>query len=299
MEKLLNFEEFYNKYAEFRDPKTGLGCGLELLDFQKKLINSIEDKNIMFIAKSRQMYMTTLMAYYIAWKVYLAYYNNERFAVGIMTERYTMGAEFLAKVRYIISNVLDYVPERNDQKRLYVTKDIYVQVFTSFISLCGHSLDMCIFDECAYFKDLAKSIEHTQNQMKPYGKLIAYSSLTNERSYFNDLLDPSITNKPNYTGYLLHYSLNPHYTYDKLDALRKMISSNQWSVEMEITPSYQMIKKGNTSTDENLEELLQFRVSKTTKNDLMVKLFKMSEETGKLIKLSDYLRHLVENDLNK
>jgi len=285
-----NFYEFMENYYLERDYKSSdhPKKRVDFFPFQKDIIEKIETNPITLVLKSRQMFMTTLMCYYCAYKIIRNENIDNMEPTRIYLRSFCSNSRkmMLSKIKEIIKNVdCDTLNKatKNNVNELYISEYTFIK---SIGSTCGINPSLIIFDEAAYCHDF-EGVFKSGGFIN--GKMIAYSS-NNKSNYF--FLDKINSDDKGFEKIKLHYSQNPIHTKESIDGLKKLFGDYFFDVEME------MLKIKETPKEKiNKDELITARITKELKNKMESKLYNLSEQKGELIKVSDYIRGLIERDL--
>lgn len=272
MENNITFKEFFNKYAQTFNRETNKIEKISLFEFQNAIIDIIENDNITYFLKSRQMFCTTLMSYYITWKFYINFLNKEKYKIGVMGCNNESGVFILKNVREILSRILPNVLPTINNIKMIIYNDINsIKVVNGVNGLCSNEFDLFYIDEGDFIKDIKIIKEMLETQSK---KIIFISSYSSNESFLNNIFESD----NNYSKHKIHYTINPLYNKERIEELRKSML-DKFDIEYELI------------YDENkLEELIQFRITKKLKNKILLKLTDNN-------KISDYIRGLIINDL--
>ncbi len=294
--KIGTFEEFMNNHYYGFDSESGKMEKMELFPFQKEIIKEVEQNQITLILKSRQMFMSSLMAYYCAYQLLKAIANFKPKRIFVFCNKKTSSEIFINKVKEIIKTVDKQIilecSLKNNKLELefYNNGSISIKGLTRSIGINIKDGDLAIVDEAAYVDDFKK----LPMQISDDAKIIAYSSPNKNGSCFESLYYDVLDGvKKNGTAIKLHYSLNPFHTPEQIEYLKNVLDN--FDHEMELLP----YKETNKPKIETKEEIINFRISKELKSKLESKLYNKSEQEGRLIRFSDYLRQLIENDINQ
>jgi len=282
-------------------------------DYQIDFINNIHNNNFNAIVKSRQIHLTSMMEIYIAWYI-LFNYNK---VVAIMSHNLDSGKRILDNIKIILQNYSadeikdekvvktyfhwedDFV--KNNKTELELTNGCRVKVLTpSSNAGRGETLNMLFIDEAANIKELEyiwMGLGMSLSYLKDSKAIIA--STPKDNSYFNKLFLNTYNNENHFNYIRLHWTIHPLYKkgIEKIDNTYYQYSS-PWFEEMckHLNYNQKIIQQEiecviNYADQNEKQKTLSFRMSTELYKKLEIKLNDKS--------ISEYIRNLIEKDLNK
>lgn len=276
---ILFLEDFYGGY----NPETGKFEKFELFEYQREIIRFMEDKNEVFIAKSRQMHFTALFSHYIVWNIL----TKKDFKICLFSNNLNNGTYILQVIKKIYNVVQTEKPLKDNIRELVLNNNSYVKICINENSLIGCDVDLIVFDEAAYCKCFEEVYKNYPIFCK---KFIAYSSIKN-----NDLFYKLVKEK----GINSHWTQHPKYSegydgknYDTSEWYQevKSIYNNQERVDAE----YNLIP----IEKEQKEIIINFRISEDLKEKIENKIYHINLKELKKINISTYIRFLLDKDLD-
>lgn len=298
-ERWLNFDTFYTKTYKNLTP----------FNYQLDFIKQVHEKNTLFVVKSRQMHLSSMMALYIAWYVL---FNDEK-TVAIVSESLKSGKDILFQVKAILQNYSvddekdgfvnntyfhwedDFTT--NNQTTLQLRNGCRIRVSAPGINACrGESYDFAFVDEAAFtsnFLEFYSALGPCLLAKK--GSKLIIGSTPKDNSDFNKLISNALSSNV----MPLHWSLHPfynsgmvkngpdsEYTYSSpwFEEMCSRFNFNKESIEQELEC------KINFKEQNNKSQTISLRIDYEMFNKIKSKL-KENESA------SDYIRKLIEKDL--
>lgn len=272
---------------------------LPLLEFEIDIIKFIHENKSTITKKSRQMHMSTLVASYCAWKMIF----SEDYAIGIVGQNMGSSNRFIEHVRIILqyySNDLfhwedDFV--KNNKSEIRLSNGCTIKAFAANAhSTRGYTINMYVLDEAAFMnlETIAKIILPITSALNN-SKIIMYST-PNDTNYFYTLWSAAISGENEFATKHIDWTQNPNYNKDM-----EIRNGKPWS------PWYENIcKMLNYEQDKIDSELSGLFVSNQAPTSMRLNLrmdFELYQRMSQKISsentnLSEYIRKLVENDLD-
>lgn len=263
----------------------------EYYDLDKSYIDMISNNRFSLIVKSRQMHFTDVMAAYTAW--YLLFNTNkEAMNSFYLTTSLRNGYYFKEKVKTHLKqygfNNKDYLIDNRGKLTLPNENSLTI-LSTTIDSICGFKIDgLLIVDEAAHIKNFKSIYTSLITSIGKHCKVMI-GSTPNGVDYFFRLYDYSI--KGNNIFKSLHVNYKNHPLRDELwyEEMCNSLDNNEEIIKVELLGEFfiDKVKK------ENKGNQIIFRVE----DDMMSKIGKKLIDFD--IKISDYIRNLINNDLNK
>lgn len=289
----------------------GMNERIDPFDFQIDFIRTIHDVPSNIIVKSRQMTLTSMVELYIAWYVL---FNSEK-TVAILAISSESGRNILDKIKIILQNysvqssedddINKYFHfendfEKNNKTELILKNKCRIKVLTpSPHAGKGESIDFLYVDEAAFIKDFAHiwtCLGMRLNASKNSKTIIA--STPKEDSYFNNIFLGADMKLNSFNPIRLHWSIHPEYS----KGIKEINSpfyqySSPWFEEICSRYGY-----NNRLIQQEFDCLVKYNEhinkSKTISLRLSQELYKKLEIKLKNNSVSDYIRELIEKDLD-
>ncbi len=272
---------------------------LQIQDFQIDIVNTIHESQNIIIKKSRQMYMSQLMAAYCAWNLMFKF----DYQIAIVCNKGDISTRFVQRVREILYryNIIfdcekDIVTD--NKKEIRLANGSMIKGFAPGRNAGrGYSIDLLIFDEAAYIKnlgDLWMSIGMATNAKR--GKCILCST-PNHMDFFARVWAGCVTDENDFSAINIDWTKNPRHTKDSeirngelwspwYEEQCKMLQYNQDAIDRELWGKFVSGVKPNVS------KRINFRVESEIYDKIIDKI------NEKDISLSDYVKNLIKKDLN-
>jgi len=298
-EALENYTKYSNNPIEFiKDNRIGYSTKtfdvrlLLLHDFEKKIINIAHSNQFSAFVKSRQMYMSTLMASYVAWYMI---FNTEK-TIIIFSPKIASSARFIQIVREILQNYsVDGIFNFEDNCSINSFSELSLK---NGCSLKGASnstdagkakeIDLLLVDEASYISNLENIwMSALPCLVAKSGKCIMYSSVNYEDDFFLKVFNDGQQGKNNFITLKVHWSLNPNYNKEWYDEMCKnYLDSDSIGTELDCIPK---------KRDKQRDVVINFRVD----GDMMKKINSrlLQPKDGQFYSMSTYLRELIKKDL--
>ena len=280
-------------------------------DYQLKFIDDIH-KNNCIVTKSRQMGVTSMMELYIAWYVIF----NESKTVFIIGASLESSKRILDGVKIILQNYSvddekdgivkntyfhwedDFLINNKTELRLK-NRCIIKAASPSIEASRGYSVDFMYIDEAAFTNNFEEiyAASGICMQMNKNSKFIIASN-PKDNSSFNRLFLNAVDG-----GYFkqikLHWSINPKYSKDikEEDSDSPFKYSSPWFYEM-----FNRLGNDIKSTEQELECIVRYKDETNKTKTISLRMDgdlhkKLQDKLNPGVSISDYIRTLIEKDL--
>jgi len=207
----------------------------EYFDFERNIINHINDNRFSIIKKSRAMHITTLLANYVA---YTMLTDKEAKTVIYMSNMQHISMNFIDKVREAIKNFdpnINFKIDRRNEFRL--DNDSMIRgVSTNRDALRGYAADILIFDEAAFICDFGDIIGAAMTSLGTGGKAILTSTTNGYETFYkiyeNSILNLDVFNK--FKPLSINYKDNPRYNEVWFDEMSRSMNRDNAQIECEL-----------------------------------------------------------------
>ncbi len=301
-EKWLAFDVFETKNYKNIKP----------FDYQLDIIKKFHEIDNHIIVKSRQMHVSSMVELYIAWYLIFNYDKT----VSVISHSHESARNIVESVRIILQNYSVTDVEDGVLKKTYFHwEDDFIKNNKSEIALknnCriiasgpsshagkGWSPDFCYIDEAAYvnyFQEIFFGVGMSMSTKKNSKFIIA--STPKDNSFFNSLyLTAESGSFLNPTK--LHWSIHPIYSKDikEEDADSPFKYSSPWFYKM-----FNTFNNDIKTAEQELECVVRYKneVNKTKTISLRMDgdlHKKLQDKLNPGVSISDYIRTLIEKDL--
>lgn len=282
------------------------GCKIiEPFDYQLNLINQFHRIPFNIVAKSRQMHLSSTVALYIAWYVIF----NSTKTVGIIGTSSESSKRILDHVRiilqyYSVDNVFHWEDDftKNSKTEIRLKNGCIIKAMPAFADAArGMSYDFLYIDEAAFLKHyeeiFASSLPAISCIAKP--KMIIGSTPQDNSIFNKHFLEASVKN--NFNPILLHWATHPKYSEGLTKNHDSFIPSEYTSPWFENT--IKILNYNNSSIEQEIECIVRYKEQSNKTKTISLRLEedlykKIKNSIGNKTKVSDYIRNLIERDLD-
>lgn len=250
----------------------------EYYDFEREIVNLINDNRFSIILKGRQVFVSTILATYTAWQVLngkqIAYYSHNRH----------MSKHFLTKVRAIL---MSYGAEFECDNQIYIKlKGLgSIKGLCTPTEFCSHTFDEIIYDEAAYINRFNEALSIGTSIIATGGKIILASTPNGLEKFFYTWQGSEVGDNP-FKRIKVTYKDVPIYDEAWAEEMKRIMNYNKRWIDQELHAEFIPALKNNKN------KLIQFRIDK----DLNLKLLEKLIE--KDVNISTYMRDLILKDVN-
>lgn len=256
-------------------------------EFQEKIITDTEENKINIIASCRQSGLSSLIDVYIAWKLIFGSDEN----ILITSHNLQAAILHIDRIRNILYNyasdsMLDYKCFRNNKKEIIIGNN-RVTCKAASRGVIGDSYSLIFIDNAGFIDELEsiyKSIIPCILAIKNSKLIIASSA--NKNSFFNKLaIEIKDNEKSNFKLTQIKWNDMPSRDQQWLEEQKLILGNNQDIIDQEL--NCVLTFEERTVKDKYIglrvpEELFQ----------------KITTKIKKTLSMSDYLRGLIEKDIN-
>jgi len=265
---------------------------LEYYDFERNIIDLINNNSYSLILKSRQMYVSTLLGVYSLYSMI----NNKK--IYYFSHNLNVSRMFLERFRAMAINYDSniFVVDNKDEKRF--KKGGSIKLLSSDRTSL-HSIDfnddvIVIIDEADFVKNLNRLMDEIFRRVDANDCkikiILASTPQAYKLDYFFNLYSQSIRGETEFKSIKINYKDSPNYDEIWAEQMKKMLNGDEDMYKTEILAEFispwPKIKKPK-------KNLIQFRLN----DDLLNKLSKKLIERD--VNVSTYLRDLIIKDVNK
>lgn len=271
-----------------------------MVPFQDEMIKFLHNNDLNLIKKSRQMYVTTTMAIYVTWNLIFKY----DYSIGIVSNNMMLSHRFLNLVRrnlekFRVGFKLEDEIVVDNKTEIRLANGSSLKAFAGNKGAGrGYTINMFIFDEAAYIKDLEYiwSGAGMATIAQKGSKIIFASTPNNAGDLFHKIWVGAKTETNDFNVIDLDWTMNPNYTKDI-----QIRDGKPWS------PWYEeQCKRLNFNEDAIDRELngifvsgvrpdVPKRINFRLESEVYDKIIEKIDETG--ISLTDYMKDLINKDL--
>jgi hypothetical protein len=212
---------FINNYCTIQSPIKG-NVPFILHSFQENIINRFDDNKWSITLQPRQMGMTSLAIAYSLW--FMIFNDNKN--IYFESPNDNMDKVMISKLKNMYNNLPTWFKEHIPT---VFTSSIYSFKLSNNSNvgplLPKKNIDLCVLDNASYISDINSQKEY----IKDSSKIIMYSQ-SNKPSWFDELIDESISGLNDIDINVLHWKMMPGRTDD-------------WKAEMENTLGTDEFKK--------------------------------------------------------
>tara|TARA_R110000796_G_scaffold164578_1_gene281434 strand:+ start:8705 stop:9568 length:864 start_codon:yes stop_codon:yes gene_type:complete len=277
-----NTHEFMKTYKFGYDAiKEEMGV-FEYYDFEKRVVNLINNNRFSIILKGRQQHISTILAAYASWSIL----NGKK--IAFYTNSLHMGQYFISKVRVILVNYgVEFERENKSQFFLKNGGSIFTACRPTGIYA---QFDEIIYDEAAFCDNLEEAIQVGVKRLNDNGKIILASTPNGYNKFFT-LWEGSVLGDNDFKRIKITYKDNPRYDEEWVEGMKKRLNMNEKHIRQELYAEFIMPTPKKPKKTKN--KLIQFRLNDDLFNKLSMRLIEDD------INVSAYLRSLILKDVNE
>jgi hypothetical protein len=271
--------EFAEENAFFLTPLNGF-TKIELYEYQKDLLNTLDNNRFIMVRHSRQMGISTILKLYLANAVINNYDEGKTFV--ILTPKLSSTYEFLEEVKRLIKQHYDSNKIIVDNKqKLELINGNRIMVCSNSINLFrGYRIDEIIIDGGNYIDNLENIIACVTSGLQMGGKIILASSNSKNNTFFKRIFNDE-SNK--FVKKRITWDLHPNRGKEWYDDMSKHITKEDLEIELDIIDYVEVV--------EPIKKTISLRIDSSLIDKVSLKLVDMD------INLSEYIRRLIEKDL--
>lgn len=224
--KYSKYVELFAKDFNYGRPDSKELVKMKLHEFQEKIINEFDSSEFVVVKKSRQMYMSQLIAVYCAWCMIF----KKEFRIGIVSPKLDMSNRTLEKVRNILKSfsiIFDWEKDKvvDNKSEIRLSNGSSIKSFAANNHAGkGYGMDLFIFDEADFIPKIEKIWIHTGAvTMSRNGQCIVVST-PNKLGFLHNLWAECVANNNDFSAIHVDWTHNPDYTKNS-----KMINGELWS----------------------------------------------------------------------
>ena len=272
--------EFAEENAFFYTPLNGFNK-IELYNYQKDLLNTLDDNRFVMVKHSRQMGITTLLKLYLANAVVNNYENEKTFA--ILAPNLSSGYELLEGVKRLVMQMHDSSNMViNNKKKLQWKNGNRIMVCSNSIdSFRGYRIDEIIIDGGDYIDNLEDIIACVAGGLQMGGKIILASSNSKNDTFFKKIFNDESNQ---FVKKIITWDLHPNRDKEWYDDMARHLSKEDLEIELDLIDCVEVV--------EPIKKTISLRIDSTLVDKISLKLVDMN------INLSEYIRRLIEKDLS-
>ena len=273
--------EFAEENAFFYTPLNGFNK-IELYDYQKDLLNTLDNNRFVMVKHSRQMGITTLLKLYLANAVVNNYENEKTFV--ILTPKLSSGYEFLDGVKRLIMQMHDSSDMViNNKKKLQFKNGNRIMVCSNSINeFRGYRIDEIIIDCGNYIDYLEDIIACVAVGLQMGGKIILASSNSKNDTFFKKIFNDESNQ---FVKKIITWDLHPNRGKEWYDDMARHLSKEDLEIELDLIDNIEVV--------EPIKKTISLRIDSSLVDKVSLKLVDMD------INLSEYIRRLIDKDLSK
>ena len=255
---------------------------LKYYDFEKRVVNLINDNRFSMILKGRQQHISTILAAYSAWSILngknIAYYTIKR----------DLCKHFINRVRLMLVNYGAEFDVDNKIQFSLVDGGSIVGM-SNPTNFCSQAVDEIIYDEAAFIDRFEEAFSIGSTILSTGGKLIVASTPNGPEKFFN-LWQGSVLDENDFKRIKITYKDNPRYDEEWAERMKKMLNMNEREINQELYAEFVMPIPKITKPK---NKMIQFRLNDDLFNKLSMKLIEDD------VNISKYLRGLIIKDVNE
>lgn len=270
---------------------------LKIHDFQIGVLKNIHNNNAI-IKKSRQMYISQLTAAYCAWNILF----KEDFNIAIVGNNKEASNRIIERIKIILQNftiIFNYEQDvvTNNVSEIRLANGSFVRAFApSSNAGRGYSINMLIIDEADFIKEIEDIWIGLGMALSCTGGKCIMISTPNKIDFFHRIWQDAINNTNDFIPIHLDWKMNPNYTKDL--EIRNQQCWSSWYENMCNSLGWDEDKINKELNGQFVEsnKSVQTRINFRVNEELY---YKIMNKIGNKISMSDYLRELIEKDLNE
>lgn len=227
-----NFVYFCDNYVKVNNPVEGI-VPFELMDFQKRYVQALQDNRFVIGTKFRQGgFTTTTLAYYL----WLCMFQRDRRCM-VATNRDRGGME----CTWAVKLMLDHLPEWMKPNVECTTHQIRFQETGSDFfahtphACCGRSQTHLFFDEAAFLKDAEQHWKAMYPVISCGGSVVVMSTPNGEGNWFADTYHEAVAGRNSFYIFKCEYTECKRPPFDSAEGvaeLRKNLGEKGFQMEI-------------------------------------------------------------------
>lgn len=271
--------EFAEKNAFFFTPLNGF-TKIELYEYQKNLLKTLDDKRFVMVRHSRQMGISTLFKLYLANAVINNYEKGKTFV--ILTPKLSSAYEFLEGVKRLVKQHYDSNNIIVDNKRKLELRNgnRIITCSNSIDSFRGYRIDEIIIDGGNFIGNLEDIMACLAVGLQIGGKIILASSNTKNNTFFKRIFKDESNQ---FVKKRITWDLHPNRGKEWYDDMSKHFTKEDLEIELDIIDYVEVV--------EPIKKTISLRIDSSLIDKVSLKLVDID------INLSEYIRRLIEKDL--
>jgi hypothetical protein len=270
--------EFADENAFFYTPLNGFNK-IELYDYQKDLLKTLDDNRFIMVRHSRQMGISTLLKLYLANAVINTYEKLKTFM--LLTPNLSLGYEFLKEVKRLIMQCDPSKIIVDNKRKLELRNGNQIMVCSdSPTSFVGYEYDEIIIDGGNHVNNLENIIACVTPRLGIDGKIILTSSNSKNNTFFKKLFGDESNQ---FIKKRITWDLHPNRGKEWYDDMSKHITKEDLEIELDLIDYVEVV--------EPIKKTISLRIDLDLVKKMSLKLL------DKDISLSEYIRNLIEKDL--
>jgi hypothetical protein len=257
-------------------------------DFEREIVNLINNNRFSIILKGRQVHMSTILAAYTAWRMLngktMCYYSTKM----------DYCKHFVTKVRMML---IKYDDDANIEFKIDNRDCIKLMGLGSLKAIStptahrGWTFDEIIYDEAAFIDRFEEAISIGLPSLATGGKAII-ASTSNGYGGFYKMWESSIKGENDFIRHQITYKDMPNRDEKWVEEMKRLMNYDERLISQELYAEFvtpiPIPKKKN-----NKKKLIQFRLNDELFNKLSMKLIEAD------VSISTYMRNLIIKDVNK
>jgi hypothetical protein len=273
---------------------------IPMFKFQEHILKHIHNNDLNLIKKSRQMYVSTTMAIYVAWMMIFKFDKS----IAIISNDMSGSRRLLDTIRRNLENFRvgfkfedEVVVDNKSEIRLANGSNIKVFAGNKHAGR-GYTIDFLIFDEAAYIRDLEYIWMGLGMATSAVGGKIVFASTPNKPGdLFYKIWEGSKKGENDFKVLEIDWTANPRYTQELGDYQGRL-----WS------PWYnkqcELLHFNEDAIDRELwglfvsgvRPIVPKRINFRLESEVYDKIIEKIDETG--TSLTDYMKELIKKDLD-
>lgn len=290
----IEYKENFEMFAK-NEFYTFVPYGIEKVDpykFQLELLDKIKNHQFNLIVQSRQIGLSSLMALYIAWYIMF----NEDKNVFIVSNSLEISQRILERVDdilrgYSLKDCFDFNKEVKKRTKSILELQNSSRVFAkgpSVDALKGHNIDLLVVDCAAFINKLKDILQSAFANFSANDSKIIISSAPHKNSHFNKMVlsyeEDGFKENPHISLTYLPWTIIKNRDEAWLKRMSMMLNNDQEKIDEE----FNCVVK--SEEHEQKSKTISLRLT----NKL---LFDIKNKIGEEGSISDYIRSLIDKDL--
>jgi hypothetical protein len=226
-----NFEYFGKNYIKILHPTRGL-IPLELMDFQKRFIKSLNDNRFVIATKFREGGFSTNAIMWGLWKTLFTLDYNLMIGCPRDRDATRWQENVLEVINWIPSWMRPKIGKCN-KHHIYFEETNSSIYFSTLEPARGRRLDCIIIDEAAFHKKMNQSWRALWPCLSCGGQCIAVSTTNGIGNWFQETYHNALEGKNNFSVFKSNYSEHPKYQNEEFcKLLRSNLGEAGWHQEV-------------------------------------------------------------------